>query len=318
MPSGDHHFNVQLQPRDTQLLLGLYASRLMTLPHIATIYFGNRTDAAKKRVQKLKRAGLIRQRPRRFSEPSLLFLSNHGLTLLSEHIHLAGAGRMDSQFRRRLSVSALMLRHELSVLDVKAATVASVLKREQLKLHTFSTWPSLYEFRTRQQRGEHVVVKPDGFVVIEELRKDEGHRQHAFFLEVDRSTERLDILVSKACCYRNYYLSGGFSQRHGSSPSEYKTFPFRVLFILKTVERRNNVARTFLEVSPPFATQMWLTTLDEAKGDPLGCIWITPRDFAEAAKQSTGEEACRSPSPFSRSCRLAPDETVLIKRALLD
>jgi hypothetical protein len=33
---------------------------------------------------------------------------------------------------------------------------------------------------------------------------------------------------------------------------------------------------------PPVLTQVWLTTLRELLNDPLGAIWLTPRDYADA------------------------------------
>lgn len=109
---------------------------------------------------------------------------------------------------------------------------------------------------------------------------------HKFFLELDRSTEILDTLVGKAACYLNYYRSGGFAIRNGSSRSRFRDFPFRVLFVLKSRERRNNLARRLLAHSPPILTLTYLTTFEEVSRDPLGDIWIRPLDLRETLDES--------------------------------
>ena len=49
------------------------------------LYFEGRNEATKKRLQKLKAAGLVGERKRQAFEPSVLFLTRNGLTLLREH-----------------------------------------------------------------------------------------------------------------------------------------------------------------------------------------------------------------------------------------
>lgn len=68
--------SISLQDRDNALLRGLFESRVMTSKHVATLYFEGRAEAAKKRLQKLKTAGFVKERPRRAYEPSLLFLTS--------------------------------------------------------------------------------------------------------------------------------------------------------------------------------------------------------------------------------------------------
>ena len=66
---------IELQDRDVALLRGLFEARVMTLGHIATFHFDGRMEAATKRVQKLKRAGILHERPRRVYEPSIVCLT---------------------------------------------------------------------------------------------------------------------------------------------------------------------------------------------------------------------------------------------------
>ena len=127
-------------------------------------------------------------------------------------------------------------------------------------------------------------MKPDSFIRIHEKEADDGLSEHTFFLEVDRSSETLETLVSKVSCYLDYYKSGGFAVKNGAARSAYKEYPFRVLMVFKTAERRNNTAERLLQNTPPIFTQVCLSTLDEVKQDPLGAIWIRPLDHREAVK----------------------------------
>jgi len=49
---------ISLQKRDLALLRGLFESRVMTNDHATALYFEGKSEAAKKRLQKLKAAGL--------------------------------------------------------------------------------------------------------------------------------------------------------------------------------------------------------------------------------------------------------------------
>lgn len=272
---------VQLQDRDFSLLLSLFESRVMTASHLSTICFEGKREYAKKRLQKLKTAGLIGERTRRSNEPSILSLTRKGFGLLNIRGHLAGYPPLArTAFDARTSVSELTLRHELEVMDVKAALHGALFKSEQFSILQFSTWPLLCQFEVaRATDGVVAPTKPDGFIRIHE--KEEGTKGFAYdcFLEVDRSSEVQDTLVAKADCYREYYKSGAFAARNGASPRDFKAFPFRVLMIFKTAERRNNTAERLLAHSPPILTQVWLTTHADLTADPLGPIWVLPADF---------------------------------------
>jgi hypothetical protein len=271
---------IALQPRDHDLLCGLFESRVMTLGHIAVLYFNGKKEMAKKRVQRLKAAGLVRERPRHQTEPSILFLAKKALELLRNRGHLCGYPTIAiSQLEKRTSVSALTLRHELEVMDVKTAMTAAVNKTERFRIAEFSTWPRLNQFKSCRPDGERVMVKPDGFIRIEEAEADGELSEHTFYLELDRSTEGPDVLADRCHCYLDYYRIGDFAVRNGGSRQQYKEFPFRVLVVCKTPERRDNVALRLLENSPPILTFAMLTTLTECVREPTGQIWVRPSDY---------------------------------------
>jgi hypothetical protein len=86
--------SIELQTRDSEILRGLLDSRLLTLGHIVAMYFDGRDEAGKKRIQKLKAAGLIAERKRKVYEPSVLFLTRKGFSILDAGGHLNGFPQM--------------------------------------------------------------------------------------------------------------------------------------------------------------------------------------------------------------------------------
>jgi len=138
---------------------------------------------------------------------------------------------------------------------VKVAFHSATKKAGLFTVAEFSTWPLLHEFRAcRNGRGGgEVVVRPDGFIRIREHQADAELFEHTFFLEVDRSTETQDTLVTRAGCYLNYYQSGDFAVKNGAPQSAYKDYPFRVLMVFKTTERRNNTQRSFCDTTHRFS-----------------------------------------------------------------
>src|ERR1017187_788306 len=272
MPTLKNRVNLlQFQDRDFALLRGLFECRVMTAGHIATLYFDGKREYTKKRLQKLKAAGFIRERRRQVNEPSVLFLTRKAFVALKSRGLLLEYPQLAlTALEKRANVSDKTLRHELEVMDVKAAFHTALAKSEKFTIHQFSTWPQLYEFTAvRSGHGAEILVKPDGFIRFHEKEPD-GIYERTFFLEVDRSTEKQDILVDRAGCYVDFYRSGGFAVRNGAPRSEYEQFPFRVLMVFKNAERRNNTAKRLLNNHPPILTQICLTTVAEVTADPLG------------------------------------------------
>lgn len=142
--------------------------------------------------------------------------------------------------------------------------------------------------------GQHTqTVRPDGYFRL----TAPGSLPLDYFLEVDCSTEALRVLVEKARGYRSFYRAGGFARRCGGSPVDFNKYPFRVLMVFMTAERRNNVAELLLHDRPPIRSQVLLATFAEAISDPFGPIWITPEAYRHAlgSKMPTVPHAKRRP-----------------------
>lgn len=125
---------------------------------------------------------------------------------------------------------------------------------------------------------------------------DEDSYDHFYFLEVDRSHEIQDKLARKASAYLDYYQSGGFAVSRGLSRADRKECPFQVLMVFRSAERRNNTAERLLQNNPPIRTQACLSTFAEVTTDPLGNIWICPRDYDNATKGTVFDTERKRPS----------------------
>lgn len=296
----DEPCGVVLQERDLSILLGLFESRLMTTAQVAAIYFEGRLDAAKKRLQKLKLGGFVAERPKRAYEPSILFLTKKSFEVLAE------GGLLDhypsliwTNLEKRARVSDLTLKHELAVMDVKAAFYRAAAATDNVRVAQFTTWPLLYQFEaSRTDPPRTMTVKPDGFIRLRQVH-DGQTLEHTFFLEVDRSTEVLSTLITRCLCYRDFYRRGGLAVRAGRPSTEYEQFPFRVLIVVRTEERRNNLCARLLALKPPILSQVWLAVISDATTKPLTPIWIRPRDCQDPQARSLNGSGASTPRGFA-------------------
>jgi hypothetical protein len=247
----------------------------MTLAHIAALYFSGKREMAKKRVQKLKAAGLIRERPKRLpTDPSIHFLGKKAFELLRDNGQLADYPEIGlADLERRAQVSDQTLRHELEVMNVKTAMVTGINTTNNSRVVEFSTWPLLHEFKACRPDGERVTVKPDGFLRVHAVEEGGVLSEYTFFLEVDRSTESLNVLCKRCYCYRDYYRTGEFAIRCGQNPQYYRDFPFRVLIVCTSNERKSNVVRSLLLLDQPIHTQCLVITKSQLIADMYnGCV----------------------------------------------
>jgi len=283
----------------------------MTSAHVAALHFDGSRDAAKKRLQKLKAAGYVSERARRSTEPAVLFLSAKAFLHLRTEGVLAQYPTLSIRsLEKRAHVSDITLRHELEVMDVKASFHLAARKTPKITVAEFSTWPALHQFEVSHDGFKETLVKPDGFIRIHEKESD-GTSEHTFFLEVDRSSETQDTLVSRAACYLQYYRSGRFAMKNGATVAEFKEYPFRVLIVCKSQERRNNTALRLIQSNPPIFTQAYLTTLAEATTDPFGCVWLTPAAYRDAVK---GTPFLAERAPAVQPYRSQPEREAVVEK----
>jgi len=166
--------------------------------------------------------------------------------------------------------------HELAVSQVKASLIRAATASESIVVREFSTCPKANRFLGLSP------CEPDGFVRIIEMRGNQT-REHLFYLEVDRSTEPLAVLESKAQRYSYHRYSGQFAEQCPRSKAIDCSGSFRVMFVLHSNERRNNFIEVLLRMKPQILTQVYLCTMPEVLTNPLGAIWVRPLDYRDAA-----------------------------------
>jgi hypothetical protein len=293
----------------------------MTRNHAALLYFDGRKEAAKKRIQKLKAASLVTDRRRPY-RPSVLSLSKRGFQTLKKAGYLPDIPELiwaNVQRRTRLAASALA--HQLLVMDVKASLSHALARDSRHELVEFNAWPLFCQFtaiapRGTTERNRRITIKPDGLLCVHETA---ANQKHIFFLEVDRSAESQDILTLHAQCYHDYFRHGGFAESCGARRDEYKKFPFRVLMVCQNAERRNNTAEKLLILAKPILRQVWLTTIDEVRTNPLAAIWVTPHAYRTATSGTEYDVTrIREQRRYRRSLeREKMIEASVVKRVLL-
>jgi hypothetical protein len=121
---------LQLQDRDLALLRGLFETRVMTAKHVAPLFFDNKGEYTKKRLQKLKTAGFISERRRRvnltFDELSTALGKDSGrLTLRYPQAQAQSA----ASFLQKLTLEPTAPPAELVIKDLR--TLQRELERDR-------------------------------------------------------------------------------------------------------------------------------------------------------------------------------------------
>lgn len=301
----------QPQPRDIALLRDLFASRLLSLAHVAAFHFAGSAEAARKRLDILKEAGWIAQRPRlAVGTPAIYHLARGGFVALQEHDALRGypfSSWKDMEDRAKVSDSTV--RHELAVMDVKAAFRRAIRARAGCEELEFVTWPKLCEIYSEKPEtldGSGLKMRrtaPDGFLrLLLQPQEPEGF----CYFEVDMGTEVRPELVLKLCGYQDFYeFQGGLAPRFGKPKTAYADFPFLVLFVAQSAAQRNtmleHITRSRLVKMPWRALA---AARDDVERDALGAIWISagaygkhlrdsrfdPHDFRTRGREVTRDE----------------------------
>lgn len=289
-----------IQPRDLQVLRTLLDSRVAYARQISALHFSGKREATKKRLQTLKRSGFIAARRRRPQEPAVLYLTRAGMRLLKDRGLLLNCSQsLPTSLDRIPRTSASTIQRDLELLDIRISLVTAVRTQPTLPLSRFVTSHSVPPVKSPSLRSGGVTqVRPDAFIEIDERRPGGHTTRSRLFLQLDRRAESLEVLVSRADAYRTHFQSGDFARFLGEPPQRYRDFPFRVLYVFKSGERRDAFARLLLAQSPPILTQAWLTTFPELVSDPLGPIWLCPIDFRSLADNQPSRET------FSQKRRL--------------
>lgn len=217
---------IHLQNRDFHIIRELGCCRFLTLPQIADLCFEGKREAAKKRLQKLQRGGIVKRHSLGILVSSVYFLSAKGFRLTKRELPESLTP----------SVPALtMFRHEKSVRNFRAAIMRDA-KREGIEIPVFSLNPKDLRFEI----GNRVLRSEGYFEII--LDK----KVFRYFVEVDLGTEAHAIVVARVVQYQQLFKSGLFAYRRGGDPEAFQLFPFRVLFLFSSDGRlRSFLARLY-------------------------------------------------------------------------
>jgi DNA-binding PadR family transcriptional regulator len=286
---------IELQQRDIALFSGLFECRLMKIAHAALFHYDGSEAVADRRLRKLSKAGLLDRLEYKVSSgrpPAVYTLAKGGMDALVEAQVLTEEHRSqwDSKWRKRFKVESSTIEHELGVMDIKAALLPAIDAAPGRRVVEFLTWPEKIKF-TAKRDGRSVTVKPDGYFCIHN-EPEASHKQYDhLYLEFDRGKENQATLWEKYSDYRTHYRSGGFVEWLGYSKKEGADYGLRVLFVMLSSQRLQNFLDKH-EQGIRESTQLWLTTLEQIRQDPLGEIWTIPSAYFAAG--SLEETARRS------------------------
>ncbi len=221
--------NLHLTARDRAVLIGLFEARVFTLKQLAKLYFEDRYEMTKKRLQKLKAAGYVRALNRAPFQPSALVLAKKGFLAVRHAEELARYPEIPwNTFYKRTQIADSTLRHELAVSEVRVALLSTIRERNDLELLELTTWPWQINFEARfpvKRDGftykKAMTIRPDGLLRLKHRLPNGSSRDLTFYLEIDRSTESQTQLLKKA--------SGYIAHRNQE--------PFQVIFTFSTIAR---------------------------------------------------------------------------------
>ena len=206
----------------------------------------------------------------RFQNTEAIYsIGSEGAKILKEKLGVDARVNLGSP-----SFSPLFLNHILEINDFWIALRdACLLGNGSCSL---VSWWTEHKIRKQLQQARETSPIPDSRFT---LQYADGTKS-SFFLEIDRGSERTNIIRKKVASYLAYYLSG----KH---EADYGIKKFRVLMVTPDQRRLAQALKASAEVG---ANNMFLFGLkDDVNANRiLDKIWITPRDFFEVMTGDDG------------------------------
>lgn len=214
-----------LADRDRDILRFLAQFRYATTSHLRRRYFTGHTtqDAATRAtlrvLDRLLQQRLITRLERRVGGHP------HGSAAYIWHLDAAGerlTRRRGAPRRRYADPAWLFLEHTLQITDT-VILLHELADTDDLEIRKLEVEPEAWRsFLTPQ--GRTAILKPDLFVTLSSTDYDDH-----WYLEIDRGTESLPVLLQKCRTYAGYKATGRAQAEHGVFP--------RVLWIVPTQRR---------------------------------------------------------------------------------
>ena len=222
-----------LSERDLAILRQVAGLRLMSADQIQAIHFpveqhGSKSAATRARQRTLAR--LIRQRllislerriggVRAGSTGLILALDAFGQRVLA----------LDGPRRRSYEPTSRFVDHTLAAAQL-VVDLTLTERAGQLELLEHQAEPNCW--REYADMGGRRLLRPDAFVVL-----GVGDYELRWFVEIDRATESLPVVLRKCRCYADYYQAGIEQAKSGG------VFP-RVVWSVPNEKRAEQVRRT--------------------------------------------------------------------------
>jgi len=248
--------------------------------------FRRQKRGGKKAVAENQNRRTHQRRPRRAFEPSVLFLTRKGLMLLQEKGDLTKYPSFDLPvLDRRARVSDLTIRHELEIMDVKAAFHAALAKSEKFAIEQFSTWPLLNEFTAYRPGGSgiEIIVKPDSFIRIHETDAAGDKFERAFFLKWIVPAKSRKRLLPRLVV-TSIFTGAAALPSATAQPATISKNSHSVCSWCSRTRSAGTTPPTVASKHPAILTMVYLSTLEEVTHDPTGAIWIRPLDYRAATE----------------------------------
>jgi hypothetical protein len=280
----------RITERDISVVAAVHHYRMLERRQIEYLFFGGgtNTNRARERLRLLYQHGYLERIARpiypTIPAPGPVYrLSARGAKLLAERTGTSLRqffywGRGDDTDARKTQVTPLFLEHGLILADVRMALEKATIANDC----TIELWRDEAEFRHTREWDTVVIepspgaaktsmrITPDGYFAIR-TRQGRGH----FFLEVDRSTERIkDVWQRKIVSYKAYAVSDQFRRRyHITQPDA----TFRVLTTTLSLARAEHLKAAAERYGSPQAAVRFLFAplFDVMAHDPLAApIWL--------------------------------------------
>lgn len=236
----------ELGDRDREILRGVGRLRFMSGGHVARLHFAEGTPVGRQRraqatLRRLTDDGYLARLPRRIGG------TGSGSARFVYQLGYRGQREVHPERRARTPEDSgwLFVEHALAVTEmvVELREAERAGRDRDLKIQTE---PAVWRHYVAAS-GRVLVLKPDlGVQVLADTAS------LVWFVEVDRATEGLKRIRTKAIQYLDYWRSGREQERLGVFP--------RVLWSVPDEKRANSIRRTLAELPDP-STEMFVVAV---------------------------------------------------------
>jgi Replication-relaxation len=208
----------QLSGRDLAIIGQVAELRLMSARQLQTVHFPAATRARQRVLARLARDRLLTRLERRIGgirAGSASFIYAPGP--VGQRLLALGGAR-----RRFYEPTGRFVDHTLAISQL-VVDVTVVARRGRLDVLDVQAEPKCW--RTFSGPGGRLILRPDAFVAL-----GVGEYEYRWFIEVDRSSESVPVILRKCRLYAGYYQTGQEQAQRGG------TFP-RVCWVVPDEQR---------------------------------------------------------------------------------